>query len=84
MFRPPFDVRKRGGGAAERKFEIAAVENFAVGEVFVLIGAVRFQPVRLFAHGGARKSRAGAERSRGIEGRAEQHDARVAPVTVAA
>ena len=70
----------RGEGVArfpEGKLEIARIENLRVRQIEVLIGAVRFQSIRLRAHDAARKPRAGPVGRRRIKGRAENHDPRV-------
>lgn len=60
---------------AEAEFEVAAVEDFGVFKVHVLIRAVGFEAIGFSAHRAAREARAGAVRGGRVEGRAVQDDA---------
>lgn len=73
--RARFDVRERTLRVAEAELEVAAVKDFRVLEVEVLIRAVRLEAVRLRAHRAARKARARTVRRRRVEWRAVEHDA---------
>ena len=79
-----FNVLKSIFGRAEAELKVAAVEDFKICQVLVLIRAVSLYSKALVTYGGTSESRAGPEARRGIKRRAEQDDLRFFVIAVAA
>src|SRR5699024_8386667 len=56
------------------QLQVPGVENLAVGEVPVLVGAVGLQPEALVAHGRGAEPGPGAEAGGGVKGSAKEDD----------
>ena len=84
FFRPGFNPLQRRFRAAKAQFQIAAVKNPAVRQVFVLIRTVGLQSKALMAHGRGAEPGAGPEAGGGVEGSAVQDNFRRFIFTVAA
>lgn len=75
LCRAGFNIHQSAFAGAEAELQISAVKHVAVGQVFILIGAVGFQAIAFVADGGRAKACAGAVAGGGIERRAVQHNA---------
>ena len=84
LLRPALNVQQRQLRAAKAQLQITAVEDAIVGQVLVLVRAVRLQAEALMAHGGGAEPGAGTEAGSGVERGAEQNDARFLKAAVAA
>lgn len=67
LCRAGFNIHQSSFAGAEAELQISAVKHVAVGQVFILIGAVGFQAIAFVADGGRAKACAGAVAGGGIE-----------------
>lgn len=67
LCRAGFNIHQSAFAGAEAELQISAVKHVAVGQVFILIGAVGFQAIAFVADGGRAKACAGAVAGGGIE-----------------